>query len=650
MTTLIFEDMIGDHHLKAQDLVTPRAQEYAKKTHFEPTIEHIIHQGHEWIIAWSIKNLRIHSFGHLIAHGTIAREPATSTSQPMDNNAINVILAYLDTMSQNLAMANERLDRMVGQRVQVGCPDTLQEEFYSSCELRGKNVIPYTPIDLECCVVASKSQVGVVVALPRVEVLESPFCDTLGIVRLHEDQTLVVGTQALVDPLDDEIDSPRENDLCPSSASTYNLTKVPLPSGESIHILVDTCEKQGKSTFVYKLPTTSENVDNDQSGGKDLEVLDCLENPNCDCLGKDGFACDPLAARGGLCLSEDCSFEREGDMCLEIPSTSSLSISYVGHIPSGDFETSSKCMHENPLFEFGLWNTFLNPLFVHDISNGDKEGLLNLEDGTIGENESGRDLSPWLSLPFDPDNFLGALPLCNIFAKPLVIKVKDVWLYLKCVPPWHVDVVYCTNSNSHVMRMWCLFVFSSFLQGLDSRSNPFQEGEDDTSQMNTLIFEDMIGDHHLKAQELVTPRAQEYARKTHFEPTVEHIIHQGRNFLATMDNIATNVILARLESMSRDIARVNAAVNLRSNFSKDGEDDMAMIMKISVYQDYELENSVLNSLFGLLNEDDKNVLIVVTHGIVSMLVRLLDSSSSPKISSRLSQFSFDREIESFGFE
>ncbi|KAF3664998.1 hypothetical protein FXO38_09828 [Capsicum annuum] len=432
----------------------------------------------------------------------------------MDNNAINVILAYLDTMSQNLAMANERLDRMVGQRVQVGCPDTLQEEFYSSCELRGKNVIPYTPIDLECCVVASKSQVGVVVALPRVEVLESPFCDTLGIVRLHEDQTLVVGTQALVDPLDDEIDSPRENDLCPSSASTYNLTKVPLPSGESIHILVDTCEKQGKSTFVYKLPTTSENVDNDQSGGKDLEVLDCLENPNCDCLGKDGFACDPLAARGGLCLSEDCSFEREGDMCLEIPSTSSLSISYVGHIPSGDFETSSKCMHENPLFEFGLWNTFLNPLFVHDISNGDKEGLLNLEDGTIGENESGRDLSPWLSLPFDPDNFLG---------------------------------------------MWCLFVFSSFLQGLDSRSNPFQEGEDDTSQMNTLIFEDMIGDHHLKAQELVTPRAQEYARKTHFEPTVEHIIHQGREW-----KIAWNIEDMRIHGFGHLIAHSFWAIFIES--------------------------------------------------------------------------------------
>ena len=46
-------------------------------------------------------------------------------------------------------------------------------------------------------------------------------------------------------------------------------------------------------------------------------------------------------------------------------------------------------MHENPLFEVVLWNTFLNLLFVNDISNGDKEGTLNFEDGTLGESESG---------------------------------------------------------------------------------------------------------------------------------------------------------------------------------------------------------------------------------------------------------------------
>lgn len=45
----------------------------------------------------------------------------------------------------------------------------------------------------------------------------------------------------------------------------------------------------------------------------------------------------------------------------------------------------------------------------------------------------------------------------------------------------------------------------------------------------------------------------------------------------------------------------------------------------------ESKNSVLDSLLGLLQEDDKNVLIAVAQGVVPVLVRLLDSSSSPEI-------------------
>ncbi|PHU01135.1 hypothetical protein BC332_30922 [Capsicum chinense] len=66
MATLIFEDMIGGHHLKAQDLVTTRAQEYARKTRFEHK------QGRVWKIAWSIEDLRTHGFGqHLMGHDLV---------------------------------------------------------------------------------------------------------------------------------------------------------------------------------------------------------------------------------------------------------------------------------------------------------------------------------------------------------------------------------------------------------------------------------------------------------------------------------------------------------------------------------------------------------------------------------------------------
>ncbi|KAF3647579.1 hypothetical protein FXO38_18612 [Capsicum annuum] len=95
----------------------------------------------------------------------------------------------------------------------------------TSHDLQGNKAIFYTPKNLNCCDVASSSQSGLVSDWISEEVYESPFCDTFGVNRLHKDQTLVVSAQALVDLLDDKINSFRKNDLCPSSARTYNLNK-----------------------------------------------------------------------------------------------------------------------------------------------------------------------------------------------------------------------------------------------------------------------------------------------------------------------------------------------------------------------------------------------------------------------------------------
>ncbi|PHU17160.1 hypothetical protein BC332_12855 [Capsicum chinense] len=178
------------------------------------------------------------------------------TMEPAD---ASIILAKIEAITHQWEVINKRLDHMGFLKEQVGFPDTRQDEDHSSCELRGKTAIPYTPMNM-------------VAVLPSIGVHDSSFCGTLDIVRSYEDQTLVVGTQALVDPLDDEIDSPSENDLCPSSASTYNLTKFPLPSNESIQTL-DPCEKQDESTLVCELITTSEGEQNDQPG---VDVLICL--------------------------------------------------------------------------------------------------------------------------------------------------------------------------------------------------------------------------------------------------------------------------------------------------------------------------------------------------------------------------------------
>ncbi|PHT29915.1 hypothetical protein CQW23_30493 [Capsicum baccatum] len=238
-------------------------------------------------------------------------------------------------------------------------------------------------MNLKCCVVASRIQVGVVAVFPRVEVLESHFYDALCIVRSHENQTLVVDTKALVYPLDSKIDSPRENDLCPSTASTYNLTKLPLPSDESIHTLVDPCKNQGGPTLVHKLPTTSEVMDNDQSGGNDLDMLDCLGNPNCCCLGKNGFAYDTFAAHDSLCLCRDYSIETEGVAFLEIPSTSYLCVYYVKPTSVVGLETS-EYMHKETIGGVDSCDTFLYHLCAYDIFHRYIEGMPNFEDDTLG--------------------------------------------------------------------------------------------------------------------------------------------------------------------------------------------------------------------------------------------------------------------------
>ena len=96
--------------------------------------------------------------------------------------------------------------------------------------------------------------------------------------------------------------------------------------------------------------------------------------------------------------------------------------------------------------------------------------------------------------------------LCAPFIEIFIFNLKDPWLYCKYVQPWHVEMIYCANPNPHSMRSLYLFSLSSFLQGLDSRSNPFQEEEDDTRIMAALAFDDIIQSHYVKNQASVAWR------------------------------------------------------------------------------------------------------------------------------------------------
>ncbi|KAM3306025.1 putative protein isoform X6 [Capsicum chacoense] len=195
---------------------------------------------------------------------------------------------------------------------------------------------------------------------------------------------------------------------------------------------------------------------NSQSGKDDHDLL-YLGNPKYDCSCKNIFVNDSFAAHGDLYLCGDYSLEIKGGACLEIPSTSSLCVSYIEHT-SGDGLEASEYMHKDTIAEVSLCDTFLYPLCAHDISTNGLEGMPNFEDDTLGKSEIGRNPCPWLLLPFDPGTILGygrsclgpcslfidvhhSHFLCDICTKLFTINLKDSWLYFKCVPPWHDDLI-----------------------------------------------------------------------------------------------------------------------------------------------------------------------------------------------------------------
>jgi len=95
-----------------------------------------------------------------------------------------------------------------------------------------------------------------------------------------------------------------------------------------------------------------------------------------------------------------------------------------------------------------------------------------------------------------------ALPLCQCFLlsqvsialmgyKPLV-DICDAWLYVQFVDPWHGDELVIANANPHAMRILFLFAPPRVLQGMDSRTNPFQEGENDVKWITSSLSIDEL--------------------------------------------------------------------------------------------------------------------------------------------------------------
>ncbi|KAH0725275.1 hypothetical protein KY284_001140 [Solanum tuberosum] len=128
--------------------------------------------------------------------------------------------------------------------------------------------------------------------------------------------------------------------------------------------------------------------------------------------------------------------------------------------------------------------------------------------GINGANESLLDSMLYFSFPFDLgvglncdgygsntlflscEFYLVLLPdpMClNEVTNPWLKFVMLGYMLTMFVHPWHGDEIVIANANPHAMRILFLFAPPRVLQGMDSRTNPFQEGENDVKWITSSL-------------------------------------------------------------------------------------------------------------------------------------------------------------------
>ncbi|KAH0725503.1 hypothetical protein KY284_001368 [Solanum tuberosum] len=107
--------------------------------------------------------------------------------------------------------------------------------------------------------------------------------------------------------------------------------------------------------------------------------------------------------------------------------------------------------------------------------------------------------------------------------KPLV-DICDAWLYVKFVHLWRGGEFVVANANPYAMRIFVLFASPMVLQGMDLRTNPFQEGENDVKWVTSSL-----SIHELQCFDGLFTRME----------VVWHVWMQMREFHALHGNICT---------------------------------------------------------------------------------------------------------------
>ncbi|KAF3680237.1 putative pre-mRNA-processing factor 6-like [Capsicum annuum] len=224
---------------------------------------------------------------------------------------------------------------------------------------------------------------------------------------------------------------------------------------------------------------------------------------------------------------------------MEITSSSTLCDLIAESTHGDDFETSSEYIHEDTFVEVDLSNTFLYSLFAFDDVYALVESVFFILGEAYGVKECCLDQCLWPLFPFDlganVDMMMLAHPTCNLLYDSQLVDTKLI-LYLKgrghmclsalnpsfcalCAISFGLNGILIDDStldDAFTLDSFLYYLFAyddihtSFgfvlFRGVDSRLNPFQEGEDDMSQRAIIAFDDIIRGPYMKIQALVILR------------------------------------------------------------------------------------------------------------------------------------------------
>ncbi|KAH0749134.1 hypothetical protein KY290_028366 [Solanum tuberosum] len=240
-----------------------------------------------------------------------------------------------------------------------------------------------------------------------------------------------------------------------------------------------------------------------------LDSYTCYSNP---------LWCEVFPPKGGNLFLEDESThvgkecdEEECRVCFPII-FSSWCVTIVNGM-THEFESINSHTHENTLEEFELRDTFLYYLFTYDDAHDVEWSMMLGDESANRAKEEVLDPSPWISYPFDPGvSYKSFVDIC------------DAWLYVKFVHPWHGGEFVVSNATPHAMRIFVLFASPMILHGMDSRTNHFQEKENDAIQIASRL-----SIHELQCFDRVFTRME----------VVEHVWMPMRGFHALHENIYT---------------------------------------------------------------------------------------------------------------